>query len=138
MKKKPYRTPELHLVNLDKIQNGKDLSSLSDEELLALLKQGNHEENKKLYVANSEYISRDIAGETILVPTNTYGDGLNGMITFNQAGVFMWEQLQEKRTEAELIHLFAKKYEKEDCEVEADVKMFLDGAVKRGFVTVCE
>ena len=59
------------------------------------------------------------------------------MITFNEAGAFLWEQLQKKRTEADLAYLLAKEYQKEPKDVEADVKIFLDGAVKRGFVAVC-
>lgn len=137
MVKKRFCTPELHLIKLDNIQPETDLANLSDDELLKIMQQDDYRKNKVCYMANSNFIARKIAGEVILVPINESGDGLNGMITFNEAGAFLWEQLQKKRTEADLAYLLAKEYQKEPKDVEADVKIFLDGAVKRGFVAVC-
>lgn len=136
--KKAFCTPEVHLIKLDRIQPGTDLSLLSDEELLAVMQQGGYKQNKTMYIANEEYLSRSVAGETILVPIDSQNDGLNGMITFNEAGNLMWEWLQKKCTKADLAYRLAKEYEKEISDVEDDVDQFVDRAVKRGFVIVCE
>ena len=39
---------------------------------------------EKHYCANEDYIVREIAGETILVPTGASAEHFNGMLTLNE------------------------------------------------------
>ena len=46
---------------------------------------------EKRYCTNEDYILREIAGETILVPTGASADHFNGMLTLNETSRFLWE-----------------------------------------------
>ena len=49
---------------------------------------------EKRYCTNEDYIPREIAGETILVPTGASADHFNGMLTLNETSRFRkpWRQ----------------------------------------------
>lgn len=44
---------------------------------------------EKRYCTNEDYILREIAGETILVPTGASADHFNGMLTLNETSRFL-------------------------------------------------
>ena len=44
---------------------------------------------EKHYCANEDYIVREIAGETILVPTGASAEHFNGMLTLNETSRFL-------------------------------------------------
>ena len=47
---------------------------------------------------NGEYVLREIAGEYILVPIGNTAMEMNGMITLNEVGVFIWNKMQDECT----------------------------------------
>lgn len=146
MIRKPFIPPALHLIRLDHAQSGRkshtpsgrNLSELSDPELAAILQQERILGHTHLYKASEGYAAREIAGETILVPVNDQAGAFNGMISFNPTGQFLWKLLQRNRTEGDLAYLLAKEYSKDLDEVALDVRSFLERAVKRGFVCICD
>ena len=48
------------------------------------------------------YIISTVAGENVVLPTGDELD-LSVMITLNETGKFLWEQLQEDKTEEDLL-----------------------------------
>lgn len=46
-----------------------------------------------------QFILRDIVGETVLVPINESTSSFNGLITINELGKFIWENLENVETE---------------------------------------
>ena len=46
--------------------------------------------------ANPEFISRDIAGETVLVPVGTAAKRCGGLIACNEVGSFIWHRLENE------------------------------------------
>ena len=61
------------------------------------------------------YIISTVAGENIVLPTGNDLD-LSIMITLNDTGKFLWEQLQEDKTEEELLQAVVAAYEDVDQE----------------------
>lgn len=61
------------------------------------------------------YIISTVAGENIVLPTGDELD-LSVMITLNDTGKFLWEQLQEDKTEEELLQAVIANYEDVDQE----------------------
>ena len=58
---------------------------------------------EKHYCANEDYIVREIAGETILVPTGASAEHFNGMLTLNETSRFLWERWQPRRNDMRTI-----------------------------------
>lgn len=61
------------------------------------------------------YIISTVAGENVVLPTGDDLD-LSVMITLNDSGKFLWEQLQEDKTEEDLLQAVIANYEDVDQE----------------------
>lgn len=45
---------------------------------------------------NGNFVLRDIAGESMLIPVGEASGKVNGIITLNESGVVIWNALNEK------------------------------------------
>jgi len=80
------------------------------------------------------YVLRQVAGENIVIPSGTDLD-LNMMITLNETGKFLWEQLQEEKTEQQLLDAVLAAYEGTDpAEALKYIKKFIDNLKKYDFL----
>ena len=73
-----------------------------------------------------EFIKRKIAGEFILVPIGNTALAFNGLITINELGKFIWENLESSKDEEDLLHKILEEYEVEEKEAKEDLDEFLD------------
>lgn len=67
------------------------------------------------------YIISTVAGENVVLPTGDDLD-LSVMITLNDSAKFLWEQLQEEKTEEDLLQAVVANYEDVDAE---EAKQFI-------------
>lgn len=74
----------------------------------------------------SGFILREIAGEYIIVPTGRAAIDFNGLITVNEVGKFIWDELQKEISEDELVERILNEYETDKETASADVKEFLE------------
>ena len=74
---------------------------------------------------NMEFVTREVAGEYLLVPVGKTTLNLNGIMTLNEVGAFLWEKLPQAADEAALVDAVLEEYEAERPEVEQDVADFL-------------
>ena len=72
-----------------------------------------------------QFILRDIVGETVLVPINESTSSFNGLITINELGKFIWENLEKVETEEELLQLILNEYEVDEDTAKKDLDEFL-------------
>ena len=82
--------------------------------------KGDHMKFKK------EFMLREIVGETILIPMGDSNNHFNGIITINELGKFIWENLESSKDEEELLHKILEEYEVEEKEAKEDLDEFLD------------
>lgn len=69
------------------------------------------------------FILRDIAGDTIAMPC---GDmELNGMITLNPTGAFLWKLLETETTVQELAAALVKEYAIDEATAKSAVEAFV-------------
>ena len=73
-----------------------------------------------------EFLLREIVGETILIPMGDSNNHFNGIITINELGKFIWENLESSKDEEELLHKILEEYEVEEKEAKEDLDEFLD------------
>lgn len=72
-----------------------------------------------------EYILREIADDYIIVPVGKAALEFNGMITVNETGAFLWNQLTKGTTKEELVHAMLEEYEVSEDEARIDIEEFL-------------
>ena len=71
------------------------------------------------------FILREVAGNKIVVPVGKNSIDFNGMINLNDTAAFIWEQLQEDKTEAELINAMMQQYEVDEQTAQKDRSAFV-------------
>ena len=79
------------------------------------------------------FVLRTVAGQTVVLPS---GDelNLNLMITLNETGAFLWEQLVEGTNKEELLRTMLETYEVTQEEAERDIDEFLDVLYKNNIL----
>ncbi len=79
------------------------------------------------------FLLRKIAGQNVVLPTG--GDlDLNMMITLNDTGAFLWEQLQEEADEAALVQALLKEYDVTEETAAKAVAAFAEKLKKNNFL----
>ena len=129
---KKYESPSVHVIEHVGPLDNAQIAALSDQELVAYLREHGYWEKKKLYRANGNYILREIAGEHVLVPTGDLPG--NVMITMNRPCAFLWEQMQEPKTVGDLIFAAKERFDDPHGELEAHIREFVEYRVKTGHI----
>lgn len=88
---------------------------------------------EKRYCANEDYILREIAGETILVPTGASADHFNGMMTLNETSRFLWELFRMPHTIDEAVTASQEQYIDPSGTLKSEVYGFVLESVRLGY-----
>ena len=81
-----------------------------------------------------EFVVREVAGETLLIPVGTATLSLNGMVVLNGCGKFLWEQLPGAESEASLVEALLNEYDVDRATASQDVREFLDSLRKHDII----
>ena len=71
------------------------------------------------------FLIREIAGETIAIPTGEAARHLSGLIALNGSGEFLFRLLQAEQTEDSLLQAFMDSYEVDHTTAQKDINEFL-------------
>lgn len=81
------------------------------------------------------FILRDVAGKAFVVATGELSKEFQGMITLNETGKFIWNQLENGAQRDELIQALCDTYEVDDKSiVEKDVDAFIEKLEKDNII----
>jgi len=72
------------------------------------------------------FILRDVAGSYIVVPVGSQTLDFRCMITLNETGAFLWQQLQQEQEASALVEAVLAEYEVEPDVAKADVDRFVE------------
>lgn len=81
------------------------------------------------------FVVREVAGETIAIPTGDAARELSGLIALNGCGKFLFELLQEDCTEENLWTALTENYEIDLATAKTDVAEFLE-SLRKGNVLI--
>lgn len=82
-----------------------------------------------------DFVLREIAGETLLVPAGKTALDLNGMLTLNETGAALWRMLRRRADAEALTQGLLQEFEGAPAEqVRADVEEFLARLRELGIV----
>lgn len=71
------------------------------------------------------FIVRDIAGETIAIPSGDAAKCLSGLLALNESGKLLFELLQNEQTEVDLVEALLHEFDVDYTTAQADVAEFL-------------
>lgn len=72
------------------------------------------------------FVLREIGGKHIVVPVGSQSVDFRCIITLNETGAFLWQQLQEDKNAEELVAALLEEYEVSAEVAAADVQAFLE------------
>ena len=75
---------------------------------------------------SEDFMMREIAGEHILVPVGAAAAKFNGLITMNEVGKYIVEQLAEEHAVQELVDKITAEYDVEAQTALTDAEAFLE------------
>ena len=74
----------------------------------------------------SGFVVRQVAGETIAIPTGAAARELSGLIALNGSGRTLFDLLQTEQTQEALVQALLDTYEVDAATAQADVTEFLE------------
>ena len=78
------------------------------------------------------YLLREIAGTHVVVPIGERVIEFKGMMTLNETGMFIWEQLQSESTFEDVLDSILSSYEIDEGTAKTDLEEFISVAGKNG------
>lgn len=84
---------------------------------------------------NGKFVKREVLGDIILVPVGQTALEFSGMITVNEVGLFIWNLLEQGKTEDEIISALTQEYEVEPETAREDYRTFLQTLILNRFVS---
>ncbi len=81
---------------------------------------------------NNKFELRTVAGQGMIIPLESLD--CNALMTLNDTGVFLWNQMAESVTSDELAELLCKEYEVSADVAKRDVDLFLSKLESAGLL----
>lgn len=73
-----------------------------------------------------DFLMHDIDGESVLVPLGSQVVNMNGLVTMNATGSFIWSLLDRDQSEDELVEAVIERFDVDGERASADIRAFLD------------
>lgn len=112
------------------MEKNKGLSDASSP----LQPQKNGETEVRLFIANPDFLLREIGGEAVLVPVGEAGIFENSVISLNDTCRFLWQQFQTPRSVEDVIAEAKKEYEDSDGMMEQEIDQFVKEYLQYGLL----
>lgn len=81
-----------------------------------------------------EFILREVAGETILVPVGETALRFNGIITLEPVGTLIWKGLEAGKSREEILKQILDEFDVDSQTASDDLDAFLQQLRKKGFL----
>jgi len=86
------------------------------------------------FVKKDECVTREISGETIIVPVQSRADDLDSIYTLNEWGTTIWRLIDGQTSVSRLIEAACEEYEVTFDEAQKDILDFLTNLEAAGLI----
>jgi hypothetical protein len=86
------------------------------------------------YLKDSEVVTRNIAGDTIIVPVRGRVGDLDSIYTLNELGTRIWQLIDGMASVSDIVKTLLEEYDVESPEAEKDVLAFLGSLEASGLI----
>ena len=87
------------------------------------------------FMRNENMLSREVAGEAVVVPLRRQSTTLTSIFTLNEVGSAVWELLAPALSASEIARAVAERFEVTEDQALADVLQFLAELEAKGLIT---
>ena len=90
------------------------------------------------FAKEKELVTRDVAGEIIIVPIKGHVGDLEGVFTLSEVGAMIWQLIDGQTTVRQLMEVVRNEYDVESSEAGKDVVDFLRSLEDAGLIRASE
>ena len=83
---------------------------------------------------SSEYVTTNVAGQTMVVPVGDAAQAFRGIIRLNETAKFIWDALVKGLSEAEIVEKLTETYEVNAEKAQKDVSAIIEQLHKAGIL----
>ncbi|MBO5911956.1 MAG: PqqD family protein [Clostridia bacterium] len=76
------------------------------------------------------FVLKNIAGTNVVVPLGENTVSFKAIITLNETGAFLWQQLESEKTPEELLKAMLSEYAVDEATAKADISEFIENLKK--------
>lgn len=80
------------------------------------------------------YLLREVAGSHIVVPIGEGAMDFSGVISLNEVGAFLWNNMENNTTKEELLKAVIAEYDVEESVAKTDIEEFVEKLKGAGLV----
>jgi len=95
---------------------------------------GNMENLTKCFTKQTDCVTREIGGETIIVPIKSRVGDLDSIFTLNEVGTMIWQLIDGQRNTGQIAEAVHRTYDVEPKEIEKDTLDFLHSLEEVGLI----
>ena len=88
----------------------------------------------KCFIKVKDLVTRDVAGEKLIVPIKGHVGDLEGVFTLNEVGAMIWERINGQTTARDLVEAVRNEYDVGAAHAEKDVVDFLSSLEDAGLI----
>ena len=88
----------------------------------------------KCYVRENDCVTREIAGETIIVPIRNRVGDLDSIFTLNEVGTMIWQLIDGRTSTHQIAEAIHQAYDVEQEEATRDTVGFLESLKSAGLI----
>ena len=88
----------------------------------------------KCFAIKSDFVTREIAGEIIIVPVRAKAAELDSVYTLNEPGTMIWKILDGRTSVSQVIESVAETYDVSEKEASLDTVEFLTSLEREGLI----
>ena len=88
----------------------------------------------KCYVRENDCVTREIAGETIIVPIRNRVGDLDSIFTLNEVGTLIWQLIDGRTSTHQIAEAIHQTYDVEQEEATRDTVGFLESLKSAGLI----
>jgi len=91
----------------------------------------------KCFAKDTDLVTRDVAGETIIVPIRGHVGDLEGVYTLNKVGATIWQLIDGEKPAHEILDAVTREYNVESGEAQKDLIDFFKDLEDAGLIRPC-
>ncbi|MBI3912165.1 MAG: PqqD family protein [Armatimonadetes bacterium] len=95
------------------------------------------EYSSQCFARNSDLVTRQVAGETLIVPVRGRTGDLESIYTLNEIGTLIWELVDGRTPVARMVDAVCSKFEVTAAEAQQDTIAFLRALEEAGLIRPC-
>jgi len=92
----------------------------------------------KCFVKKADCVSREIAGETLIVPVRNHGGDVNAIYTINELGTMIWQSIDGRTRVGQIVESIFRAYDVTPEEAAKDTADFLHSLEMAGLISPIE